>query len=261
MTKYKVSYGVLSEQGKELKAIGKLMDQYTQQVVQITGKLGQDQTFSLIKQNLIKLSQQLGESRAIINLAGEVLSQNVEGYATLETRQVNKIDSLKAHNQDFYKKPVIVASVVGAVSGVTTAGATPTGAPMGAGATTINYTENNTYINAAPESSTQITSPTPSTLSSSTLPHSSLDAVDSIMVQPPLTSETSTSATKGIAAGAAVLGAVAGAGLTHVVGQTKKRRSRSEGTDGVVENEIEEDPEIELTRAIERVKNLRDNVE
>jgi hypothetical protein len=155
---------------------------------------------------------------------------------------------------------------MGAVSGATAAGATSTGAPMGAGATTINYTENNTYINSAPESPTEISSPTPTTLSNSTLPHSSLDAVDSTMVQPPLTSETSTSTSAGIAVGAAVLGAVAGAGLTHVVGKTKKRQNRTEGPDGVVENEIEEDeieedPEIELTRAIERVKNLRDNVE
>ena len=127
MAKYKVSYKILSKQGEEIKAIAKLLDRYAEQIEQIRGRLGQDEMLSSVCGNLQKLSVQLGESRAIINMAGEVLSQSVEGYSALETRQIKKVEALKAHNRDFYKNPVVVASAGGAVA-----------APAAASAATIN---------------------------------------------------------------------------------------------------------------------------
>lgn len=114
---YKVSYKVLSQQGEDLKAVAKLVDGYTERVNQIYGKLGQDEMLAAVQGNLQKLSIQLGESRAIINMAGEVLAKSVESYTAVETSQVQQVDSLKAHNRDFYQNPVAVASAGGAAAG------------------------------------------------------------------------------------------------------------------------------------------------
>jgi|GEM_PF-3255029 hypothetical protein len=114
MANYKVSYKVLKQQGEELKAVAKLLDGYNERLNQVISRLGQDETLTQIRTNLQKLGVQLGESRAIINTAGELLSKSVESYSNVETRQVKRVDSLKAHNRDFYQNPVVVASVGGA---------------------------------------------------------------------------------------------------------------------------------------------------
>lgn len=114
MANYKVSYKVLKQQGEELKAVAKLLDGYNERLNQVVSRLGQDETLTQIRTNLQKFGVQLGESRAIINTAGELLSKSVESYSNVETRQVKRVDSLKAHNRDFYQNPVVVASVGGA---------------------------------------------------------------------------------------------------------------------------------------------------
>ncbi|MEA4924232.1 MAG: hypothetical protein VB084_02885 [Syntrophomonadaceae bacterium] len=114
MANYKVSYKVLKQQGEELKAVAKLLDGYNERLNQVASRLGQDETLAQIRTNLQKFGVQLGESRAIINTAGELLSKSVESYSNVETRQVKRVDSLKAHNRDFYQNPVVVASAGGA---------------------------------------------------------------------------------------------------------------------------------------------------
>jgi hypothetical protein len=114
MANYKVSYKVLKQQGEELKAVAKLLDGYNERLNQVVSRLGQDETLAQIRTNLQKFGVQLGESRAIINTAGELLNKSVESYSNVETRQVKRVDSLKAHNRDFYQNPIVVASVGGA---------------------------------------------------------------------------------------------------------------------------------------------------
>lgn len=114
MANYKVSYKVLKQQGEELKAVAKLLDGYNERLNQVVSRLGQDGTLAQIRTNLQKFGVQLGESRAIINTAGELLNKSVESYSNVETRQVKRVDSLKAHNRDFYQNPIVVASVGGA---------------------------------------------------------------------------------------------------------------------------------------------------
>lgn len=234
MAKYKVSYKILREQSEELKTVAKLLDGYTEQVEQIRGRLGQDEMLSSVCDNLQKLCTQLGESRAIINMAGEVLSNSVEDYNTLETRQVKKVDALKAHNRDFYKNPVVVASVG------STAGASA------AGATTINYTENNTYINTTPN-----TSGMESTVTST--PVAAVSAPDA--------EESAASGMSGLEVGilGAAVGATAGAGGACAAGHMKKRlKERKVAEDEKNELLLEDDPESRLALAIERVKRLRE---
>lgn len=156
MAVYKVSYKVLRQQGEEMKAVAKMVDEYASRVEAIRSKLGNDNMLAPIRDNLRKMNSQLGESRAILNTAGELLIKNVENYGGVETRQVKKVDAMKAHNRDFYKNPVVVASVGGAAGGAAAGvgaaaagGATPQPAP----ATTINNTDNSVTNNyyAAPE--------------------------------------------------------------------------------------------------------------
>lgn len=141
MAGYKVSYQVLSQQGEALKALAKQVDGYASRVDTIRGKLGDDQLLATVRQNLTKLSQQLGESRVVLNMAGEVVTKCVGGYEGKEKSVVKRVDAAKAHNRDFYKNPVVVASAGGAAVG---AGAAAGGAAPGA--TTVNYTDNSTNI-------------------------------------------------------------------------------------------------------------------
>lgn len=117
MAEYKVSYKVLGQQGEDMKAVAKMVDSYAERVAQINGKLGSDALLEQVRGNLQKLYTQLGESRSVLNTAGELLLKSVEGYTGAETRQVKKVDSMKAHNRDFYKNPVVVASAGGGAGG------------------------------------------------------------------------------------------------------------------------------------------------
>ncbi|NLT15704.1 MAG: hypothetical protein GXY05_15360 [Clostridiales bacterium] len=261
MARYKVSYKVLREQGEELKAAAKLMDGYTERVNQIRGKLGSDEMLASVRNNLQKLAVQMGESRAIINMAGSVLTQSVEGYATLESRQVKKVDALKAHNRDFYKNPVVVASAGGAAAGGATgaAAAANTAAPTGAaaGPTTVEYTQNNTVINynAAPEASA---APADTPAASFTAPSGAGAGTAAAGAG----AQKSAAVGAGIAAGAGALGAAAGAGGAYAAGRVKKRREEQKKTEAEKDADPpEDDPEVLLAQAIERVNRLSEENE
>ena len=110
MAGYKVSYEVLRQQGDKMKEIAKLIDGYTERVSQISSKLGNDEMLAEVRKNLQKLNTQFGESRVVLNTSGELLIKSVESYLGVETRQVKKVDGTRAHNRDFYKNPIVVAS-------------------------------------------------------------------------------------------------------------------------------------------------------
>ncbi len=147
MAGYKVSYKVLSQQGEALKALAKEADSYASRVNAIRAKLGEGELLQTVRQNLTKFSQQMGESRAVLHMAGEIAAECVEGYNGTEKTTVKKVDALKAHNRDFYKNPVAVASAGGAAAGAATV--TGAGSAGAAGAATINYTDNSVNISAS----------------------------------------------------------------------------------------------------------------
>lgn len=243
MAKYKVSYKVLGEQGETLKNTAKMMDDYAQRVTNINSRLGSDQMLASVRTNLQKLAVQLGESRAIINMAGEVLTKNVGGYTALEKRQVTKVDGLKAHNRDFYKNPVVVASAGGAAGGMAggaSAGAAPT--PMTAtvappsaapavaqpGDTTLNYTENNTYVtyNAAPEQ-----------------PAAPAAAGNVAPIKTPPGSGLGAAAVAGIGVGSAALGAAGAFGAGQIKKHAEGKRAKQapvQPTDEQLEDQLEQ---------------------
>ncbi|WP_026658674.1 hypothetical protein [Butyrivibrio sp. AC2005] len=112
---YKISYKVVSEQGEQLKKIAKDMDNYINQLNQIIGKLGGDELLVNVRNDLQKFIRQLEEERTVLNLSGQVISEVVQSYSNVEKKTVQKVDRAKAHNRDFYKRPVVVASA-GAVA-------------------------------------------------------------------------------------------------------------------------------------------------
>ena len=114
---YKVSYKVVSEQGQQLKTISKDMDNYISQLNQIVSKLGNDELLQSVRNDLNKFKQQLEEEKTVLNLAGQVIVDVVQSYTGVEKKSVQKVDKAKAHNRDFYKRPVAVASAGGAAGG------------------------------------------------------------------------------------------------------------------------------------------------
>ncbi len=107
---YKISYKVAAEQGEQLKNIAKDMDKYSSQLSQIISKLGNDELLQSVRADLNKSSKQLEEEKIVLNLAGQVIQDVVQSYSGAEKKSVQKVDRAKAHNRDFYKRPVAVAS-------------------------------------------------------------------------------------------------------------------------------------------------------
>jgi hypothetical protein len=137
---YKVSYKVVSEQGEQLKKTAKEMENYINQMNQIISKLGNDQLLQSVRSDLKKFNQQLETEKQVLNMAGQILTEVVQSYSGTEKKSVAKVDKAKAHNRDFYKRPVAVASAGGG-------GASATAYSSGGGsATVINQTVNNTYV-------------------------------------------------------------------------------------------------------------------
>ena len=120
---YKVSYKVVSQQGEQLKTIAKEMDNYVNQINQIVSKLGSDELLQSVRSDLNKFKKQLEEEKTILNLAGQVITDVVQGYTGVEKKSVSKVDKAKAHNRDFYKRPVSVASAGGGAATAAAAGA------------------------------------------------------------------------------------------------------------------------------------------
>ncbi len=138
---YKVSYKVVSEQGEQLKNIAKDMDNYCTQISQIVSKLGNDELLQSVRGDLNKFKKQLEEEKTVLNLAGQILQDVVQSYSGTEKKNVQKVDKAKAHNRDFYKRPVSVPSAGGGAA----AGATVN---MTASATTasVNVTQTTTNV-------------------------------------------------------------------------------------------------------------------
>ncbi len=130
---YKVSYKVVSEQGEQLKNIAKDMDNYSSQLSQIISKLGNDELLQTVRGDLNKFKKQLEEEKTVLNLAGQVIVDVIQSYTGVEKKSVQKVDRAKAHNRDFYKRPVSVPSAGG-------------GAAAGAGATTVNINSSTTNV-------------------------------------------------------------------------------------------------------------------
>ncbi len=110
---YKISYKVAAEQAEQLKNIAKDMDNYVNQLNQIVGKLGNDELLQSVRNDLNKFKKQLEEEKTILNLASSVISDVIQSFSGVEKKSVGKVDKAKAHNRDFYKRPVAVASAGG----------------------------------------------------------------------------------------------------------------------------------------------------
>lgn len=257
MATYKVSYKMLAKQGEELKAAAKLVDGYAERVNQIRGKLGEDQMFTQVRNNLQKLGVQLGESRTVLNTAGELLGKTVESYTGTETRQVKKVDNLKAHNRDFYKNPVVVASAGGASYTASAAGQTGQSSQ-----TTVNYTDNSINVQNVTAASYTDGSGSASGASGTgeqTAAYTAAAGGPSASAAPaPEALKAGMGAGAGIAAGAGALSGAAGAGAVlgakHLNGE-KKRKEQPEDNKAA-DASRSYDPEKELAAAIERVHSL-----
>lgn len=110
---YKISYKVAAEQAEQLKNIAKDMDNYVNQLNQIVGKLGNDELLQSVRNDLNKFKKQLEEEKTVLNLASSVISDVIRSFSGVEKKSVGKVDKAKAHNRDFYKRPVAVASAGG----------------------------------------------------------------------------------------------------------------------------------------------------
>ena len=119
---YKISYKVAAEQAEQFKNIAKDMDNYVNQLNQIVGKLGNDELLQSVRNDLNKFKKQLEEEKTVLNLASSVISDVIQSFSGVEKKSVGKVDKAKAHNRDFYKRPVAVASAGGgAAAGAATA--------------------------------------------------------------------------------------------------------------------------------------------
>ena len=142
---YKVSYKVVSEQGEQLKNIAKEMDNYVNRLNQIVSKLGNDELLQSVRGDLNKFKQQLEEEKTVLNLAGQVITDVVQNYTGAEKKSVGKVDKAKAHNRDFYKRPVAVASAGGGgATGAAAGAAFASSSSVNVGSVTNSQTITNT---------------------------------------------------------------------------------------------------------------------
>jgi hypothetical protein len=236
MAGYKVSYKVLKQQGESMKNIAKVVDGYAEQLLKVKNKLGSDDLLSQVRNNLQKLYSQLLEARAILKLAGEVLVKTVEQYGGAERRQVKKVDGTKAHNRDFYKRPVVVPSVGGDVVGVVVSTTTTA---------TVNYADQPTSVNTGDPAITDPISDTGPSFSQS-------DPSQDGAIQP-LTADASGGGS-GLAPEmlSGALGGVAAAigGLKVKEHLDAKKQEAEQGS------EDQYDPDAELGKTIQRVRDL-----
>ena len=292
MGNYKVSYKVLRQQGEDIKAVAKLFDGYTEKVTQINSKLGDDALLAEVRKNLNQLREQLVESRAVLSTAGEFLVSTVDSYSDVEVRQVKKVDRTKAHNRDFYKNPVVVASAGGAAGGVA-ASATAAAAAAHAGgamntvtpessAATVNYTENytdnsvNVNYNGSelPNASATSAAQTDFVTQGGYSRQVTAQAVSEQQVTPAQTAasapggETSVPSAGGMSTAAKAAIGVAGAGAVAaggiLGGRELKKRNESQNTEAGAGDNAESsgyDPETELAKAIARVRELEESEE
>ncbi|MCR4903478.1 MAG: hypothetical protein K6A23_11520 [Butyrivibrio sp.] len=152
---YKISYKVVSQQGEQLKNIAKDMDNYVTQLNQIISKLGNDELLQSVRTDLNKFSKQLEEEKTVLNLAGQIIVDVIQSYTGTEKKTVQKVDKAKAHNRDFYKRAVAVASAGGVTASAGASAASYGGAAAASASVTSNTVNVNT-TNVVQESTTII---------------------------------------------------------------------------------------------------------
>lgn len=223
---YKVSYKVVSEQGEALKKTAKDIDNYINQLDQITSKLGNDELFQSVREQLKKFRQQLEEERTVLNLAGQVITEVIQSYTGVEKKSVSKVDKAKAHNRDFYKRPVAVASAGGASAGDASAGAVASGGSV------------NVSVAASSVTNTTVIHNTTNVVNSSPAP--SVGATTSIPVTPVASSGGGATAGAGIGEGVAAAAAGALGAVAAVVGAeaVTKKKTKSEVKDNIVGGDV-----------------------
>ena len=156
---YKVSYKVVSQQGEQLKSIAKDMDTYVSELDQIIPKLGNDELLQSVRNDLNKFKQQLEEEKTVLNLAGQVITDVVKSFTGVEKKSVQKVDKAKAHNRDFYKRPVSVASAGGGAGAATAAASAGSATAVNVSATTVNVQNTTNVTNVSVSASASAAAP------------------------------------------------------------------------------------------------------
>ena len=118
MPGFKVSYKILREQGEGMKNIAKAFDRYIDEVAKINSQIGSEGMLAKVRSNLSKLQDQLSEVSDILLMGGDVLLKVTENYGGAEKRQLKRSGATKAHNRDFYKRPVVVVPAGGGTAAV-----------------------------------------------------------------------------------------------------------------------------------------------
>ena len=272
MARYKVSYKVLSEQGTALKNVGKQIDSYASRINAVTGKLGNDRLLQTARTNLKKLSQQLEENRTVVNMAADVVTKCLEGYSGVEKKNVKRVDSAKAHNRDFYKNPVVVASAGGgaaavaggmgggAGTGAAAAAAGPGGAASASTANVEATIETNVEVNAEFVDNSV-------TVNGDVMTGAGAVNGDSVVMpdfmEAPSGGGISGAAAAGIAAGAAAAGAGALYGGEKLLAYMKNKKKEKAAAEKQPETPAvhnapadEDDPEVRLAQARARLAAL-----
>ncbi|MCR5407263.1 MAG: hypothetical protein K6E88_10805 [Lachnospiraceae bacterium] len=224
---YKISYKVAAEQAEQLKNIAKDMDNYVNQLNQIVGKLGNDELLQSVRNDLNKFKKQLEEEKTVLNLASSVISDVIQSFSGVEKKSVGKVDKAKAHNRDFYKRPVAVASAGGGAAAGAAAASHVSVSTGGGGSSVIQQqnishsTTNFNFSGASGSSGVSAAAPGVSTVSG--LGGSLKDTLSS-------TVGAGVSAPVGLAAAGVLAagGAVAGAAILNDVSKEEKKEEKEE---------------------------------
>ena len=225
---YRISYKVVAEQGNALKQTAKDMDNYMTQINKIIKNLGNDELLKGARDNLNAFGKQLESEKTFLDMAGQVLIDVVQAYTDTEKKNVAKVDKTKAHNRDFYKRPVVVASAGGStasasastVNSVNTVNnvnksytTVNSAAPSGATSTTVNesttvvYQESNT-------TNVFVTETSPESVSAPILDAGpSVESVDLVSATAPANSSGAKGAALGVGAALVAGGVIAGAAI------------------------------------------------
>lgn len=225
---YKISYKVAAEQAEQLKNIAKDMDNYVNQLNQIVGKLGNDELLQSVRNDLNKFKKQLEEEKTVLNLASSVISDVIRSFSGVEKKSVGKVDKAKAHNRDFYKRPVAVASAGGgAAAGAAAASHVSVSTGGGGGSSVIqqqNISHSTTNINfSGPSGSSGVSAAASGVSGTSGLGSNLMDKLSSA-------TGAGVSAPVGLAAAGVLAagGAVAGAAIYNDVSKEEKKEEKEE---------------------------------
>ena len=223
---YKISYKVAAEQAEQLKNIARDMDNYVNQLNQIVGRLGNDELLQSVRNDLNKFKKQLEEEKTVLNLASSVISDVIRSFSGVEKKSVGKVDKAKAHNRDFYKRPVAVASAGGGAAAGAVAASHVSVSTGGGGSSVIqqqNISHSTTNFNFSGASGSSGVSAAAPGVSAVSGPGGIKDTLSS-------TVGAGVSAPVGLAAAGVLAagGAVAGAAILNDVSKEEKKEEKEE---------------------------------